>query len=91
MSGLFLCYHVFTIGNVANTKRKFVFMPKPNTQFDLSVDDLDLIETALRQHKAGIVKDCAGTSDDARNVHELLGRLHNQKVFYRPKDAYIGG
>ncbi len=66
-------------------------MLKPNTQFDLSVEDLDLIETALRSHKADIVKACAGTSDDARGVHELLGRLHNQKVFYRPSEGYIGG
>ena len=53
---------------------------KPNTQFNLSVRDLELIENAL--HK----------QEQTREVQELLGRLHNQKNWYRPKDAiYVGG
>ena len=59
-------------------------MPKPNTQFELDVDDLDLIETALRKAKCE-------ADIDAREVSELLGRLHNQKEFYRPKGTYVGG
>jgi len=59
-------------------------MPKPNTQFELDVDDLDLIETALRKAKRE-------ADIDAREVSELLGRLHNQKEFYRPKGTYVGG
>lgn len=59
-------------------------MPKPNTQFELDVDDLDLIETALRKAKRE-------ADIDAREVSELLGRLHNQKEFFRPKGTYVGG
>lgn len=35
----------------------------------------------------------AGDADiTLRHIHDLLGRLHNQKVFYRPRrGAYIGG
>ncbi|MEM1274868.1 MAG: hypothetical protein AAGF88_13710 [Pseudomonadota bacterium] len=63
-------------------------MPKPNTKFDLSVDDLEVIETALT---AALAED--GPAEiDPRQAHELLGRLHNQKVFYRPRGkAYISG
>ena len=61
-------------------------MPKYNTTFELNLDDMDMIERALRS---------AQTKDDALDpsqVNELLGRLHNQKVFYRPADGvYISG
>ena len=72
-------------------------MPKPNLNFELSPDDLDLIEDALRAKKMAKTKsDLAdGTlpdDEDVREIHELLGRLHNQKTFYRPsKGAYVSG
>ena len=59
-------------------------MPKPNTKFDLSLEDMELIETALQKTQAN------GQVDPHR-VNELLGRLHNQKVFYRPQGAYVSG
>lgn len=81
-------------------------MPGYNSRFELSVADMDLIETALRQTKSelsaravpvaeqhdkteGSIRDADET---LRQIHDLLGRLHNQKVFYRPRrGAYIGG
>ena len=62
-------------------------MPKYTTKFELDPQDMDLIETALRKaaqdREAGI---------DAQAANDLLGRLHNQKVFYRPRDqVYISG
>jgi len=63
-------------------------MPRYNTKFDLSLEDMDLIETALRT--AARVDDAAGV--DPREANELLGRLHNQKVFFRPRDGvYVSG
>ncbi len=63
-------------------------MPKYNTSFDLSLEDMDLIETALRT--AARVDDEASVSP--REANELLGRLHNQKVFFRPRDGvYVSG
>lgn len=59
-------------------------MPKYNTQFNLDLDDLELIETALQKAQAD-------NQTDPRRVHELLGRLHNQKVFYRPNGSYVSG
>lgn len=69
-------------------------MPKPNTQFDLSVEDLDLIEEALRRSKAELCERVPGEAhvrEDVHAIHDLLGRLHNQKDFYRPSKGYIGG
>ena len=74
-------------------------MPRPNTKFELSVEDLELIEAALRDSKASLVdkvaninKACPEASEQVRGIHDLLGRLHNQKEFYRPKNGvYVGG
>lgn len=74
-------------------------MPSYNTQFELTVEDLDVIENALREVKSTRSQDAiAANSDIAPNceevnqIHALLGRLHNQKIFYRPKaGTYISG
>jgi len=66
-------------------------MAKPNRTINLSVEDMDIIETALREQKAKHAAE-DHSADEAREIHELLGRLHNQKVFYRPRNApYVGG
>ena len=72
---------------------------KPNTKFDLSVNDIEIIESALRA-KAGRrgMKILAGEGDykqlksEAEEIMDLLGRLHQQKIWYRPKkQTYVGG
>jgi len=66
-------------------------MASPNRQIDLTVEDMELIETALRAQKADRTAD-NHRCGEARRIHELLGRLHNQKVFYRPrKQPYVSG
>ena len=66
-------------------------MAAPNRQIDLTVEDMELIEAALRARKAERTAD-NHRCGEARQIHELLGRLHNQKVFYRPKrQTYVGG
>lgn len=63
-------------------------MPKYNTTFELNIDDMDVIETALR----GALRMKSKADLDEQTVTDLLGRLHNQKVFYRPRnDVYVGG
>jgi len=79
-------------------------MPDFNTSFDLTVDDVELIEMALRKTKAvlsrpdldaSLEEEGSEVSDREEILHriaELLGRMHNQKVFYRPRDeVYVGG
>lgn len=59
---------------------------KPNTQFKLTVEDIDTIEKALREYMRN-VKD-----SDQREIQKVLGKLHNQKNWYRPKtNTYVGG
>ena len=70
-------------------------MPKYNTSFELNIQELDLIEAALRRSKLAQTQDDLKSSDaddEARQIHDLLGKLHNQKTFYRPsKGIYVGG
>ena len=81
-------------------------MAKPNTTFNLNVKDLKLIEDALHSVIAKRSNDLI-TASDAHTSHvdrasaeaemsemrNLLGRLHNQKNWFRPKTghSYIGG
>lgn len=83
-------------------------MARYNVNFELSVEDMELIEGALRRSKSELSTQRFGvqaledasqadkpadqSGDEIRKIHDLLGRLHNQKVFYRPKAApYISG
>lgn len=75
-------------------------MSRYNEMFELSVNDMELIETALRRAQEALWQDQLGDSDPRtgdreearRQIQDLLGRLHNQKIFYRPKDGvYVGG
>jgi divalent metal cation (Fe/Co/Zn/Cd) transporter len=81
-------------------------MPGYNKNFELSVSDAEIIESALREKKrelsdqtfkddhpdrSGVVI-CHDTAEQVRSIHDLLGRIHNQKVFFRPSgETYIGG
>ena len=80
-------------------------MAKPNTTFNLDVKDLELIEDALHSViakrssdliTAGDAKktvDRASAEAEMSEMRDLLGRLHNQKNWFRPKTghSYIGG
>ena len=55
-------------------------MSKPNETFHLTVKELELVETGLR------------TLQQSKEVLNLLGKIHNQKVWYHPKDeVYVSG
>ncbi len=68
-------------------------MPQYNDMFELSIEDMELIEQALRQAMASYSIEANETNEDTiRRMHDLLGKLHDQKIFYRPKTgSYIGG
>jgi len=75
-------------------------MPQYNDMIELSVEDMDLIETALRGSVASLTQAAldedeegkTSREDALRRIHDLLGKLHDQKVFYRPKTGvYLGG
>ena len=85
-------------------------MPKFNRIFELTIADIDLIETALQYRKkdlslqrltllaekdGGDSDKLAALNETLGDIHDLLGRLHNQKIFYRPEVVddmpYVGG
>lgn len=70
---------------------------KPNNNFDLSIRDIEVIESALRA-KAGrrglaIAQGDVSVQlhDEMIEIQELLGRIHNQKNWYRAKDGSFQG
>lgn len=81
-------------------------MPRFNRTFDLSISDVDLIEEALRARGRELsnmrlalsgdnpahLESIKVIDSDMREGEDLLGRLHDQKIFYRPKaGAYVSG
>ena len=81
-------------------------MPDYNRNFQLSISDVDLIEEALRARGRELCRMRRALSDqnpaemesirvveeDQHRGEELLGRLHDQKIFYRPQaSVYVGG
>jgi hypothetical protein len=70
---------------------------KPNKKFELTIRDIEIIEDALRAKagRRGLAIAMGETSERAKEemheIQELLGRLHNQKNWYRPKDKFVSG
>lgn len=54
-------------------------MPRYRDTFKLDLDDINLIEQALRD-QAAAANDRGAPCP--RQVQDLLGRLHEQKIFY---------
>ena len=75
-------------------------MPQYNDMFELSIEDIDLIESSLRRAQTALShadrneneKEKEAREDALNRIQDLLGRLHDQKIFYRPKSGvYVGG
>jgi hypothetical protein len=73
---------------------------KPNKTFELTVDDVEMIESALngRVHRRAMSVATDPTNIYAKDmqkeitlIRDLLGRIHNQKTFYRPKNRFGTG
>ena len=70
---------------------------KPNKKFDLSVRDVEIIEQALRAKagRRGMAIAQGESSPQLREemleIQQLLGRLHDQKVWYKPKNKFVPG
>ncbi|UWR21464.1 hypothetical protein [Sulfitobacter sp. S190] len=76
-------------------------MPKYNRRFELTLADIDLIEAALQVVKRDLSLGREGArallpkveeTTVEREIDDLMGRLHNQKIFYRPsEEPYVSG
>lgn len=81
---------------------------KPNTEFELSVCDIDMIEHALRDRQRKVssyrleiaqieikskeeLRKAELADQELHEISDLLARLHDQKIWYRPKKVYISG
>jgi hypothetical protein len=70
---------------------------KPNKKFDLDVRDIEIIEQALRAKagRRGLAIAQGEVSEklkeEMHEIQELLGRLHDQKIWYKPKGFTPGG
>jgi len=73
---------------------------KPNNSFKLTVRDIELIELALQgkisRRAMSVMMDpnsvyAIELQDEINEMRDLLGRLHNQKVWYSPKDGRFQG
>lgn len=71
---------------------------KPNLKFELTVKDIAIIETALqnkvsrRSQRILEGEDPEILMTEAKEIRDLLGRIHNQKNWYRPTNKiYVGG
>jgi hypothetical protein len=72
-----------------------------NKNFKLDPNDIEIIEAALnaklaRRTNAAVlnptVENRQKLLNEANEIRDLLGRLHHQKNWYRPKKGtYIGG
>ena len=64
-----------------------------NTNFKMGLRDLDIIEASLHQRLNELSKSTSKVHNrEISEIRDVLGNLHNQKVWYRPKSSvYVGG
>lgn len=68
-----------------------------NKKFELTIRDIEIIEHALRAKagRRGLSIAQGETSeqlkDEMHEIQELLGRIHDQKEWFRPKGFVPGG
>ncbi|MDC1446580.1 hypothetical protein N8344_01250 [bacterium] len=70
---------------------------KPNKKFELDIRDIEIIEEALRAKagRRGLAVAMGETSthvkEEMHEIQNLLGKIHNQKNWYRPKNKFVSG
>lgn len=60
--------------------------------FNLSIEDINILESALRFQRSHLVEDTENNKKTIHDINELLAKIHHQKTWYKPKDSpYISG
>lgn len=70
-----------------------------NTNFEMGLKELEIVEDALRfrlnqlsKTSKSNAKTCSTEKKEITEIQSVLGSLHNQKLWYRPKDTpYVSG
>ena len=60
-------------------------MVKPNTKFELDVEDICLIEEAL------VALQNQNIGSRSQQIEDLKAKIYHQKNWYRPDGVYISG
>ncbi|MBT4995442.1 MAG: hypothetical protein HOM88_03120 [Hellea sp.] len=63
-------------------------MVKPNTSFNLDVDDINIIDEALlllQMQRTGTI------GFEIEDITNLRAKIFHQKNWYKPKDRFAGG
>jgi len=73
---------------------------KPNTNFNFNVEELALVEESMQYRmrrllarRETVVKESSKIKIDkeVKHIYTLLGKIHNQKVWFAPTDKFQGG
>ncbi len=70
-----------------------------NTNFEMGLKELEIVEDALRfrlnqlsKMSTSNARTCLTEKKEITEIQSILGSLHNQKLWYRPKDTpYVSG
>ena len=70
-----------------------------NKNFKMGIGEIDVIEDSLRRRLNSLSKDAVERNVDdvcvtgeMEKIRSVLGQLHNQKIWYRPKaSVYVSG
>jgi len=72
-----------------------------NRLFEIDLNEMRILESALQMKLSSLSKEryllqeseCSMAIDDEiKKIREFLGSIHNQKIWYRPKDKiYVSG
>ena len=71
-----------------------------NKSFDLNLQELDMIENSMHYRMKRLSSRLLTVKKESSKVtihrelasiNELLGKIHNQKEWYRPSGTYISG
>ena len=70
-----------------------------NENFKMGLGEIDVIEGSLRYRLNSLSKDAVESNvndvcvtNEMEKIHSVLGQLHNQKIWYRPKTSvYVSG
>lgn len=70
-----------------------------NENFKMGLGEIDVIEDSLRYRLNSLSKDAIErnandvcVTNEMEKIYSVLGQLHNQKIWYRPKtNVYVSG
>jgi hypothetical protein len=74
-------------------------MPKYRTHFELGLEDIDRIEVSLTKRVGDLTRrvltddspESREVLDEIQDLRRLLGKIHEQKIWYQPSEFHPSG